>query len=188
SCDRAELISESRYEDCHRLCTGLGLVLVGVYVCLGTFRATLIPAVVIPVSLLASFIVVQPLGYSINVLMLLGLVLAIGMIVDDAIIVLENIYRRIEDGQPPLLAALDGSREIGFAVIATTTVLVSVFVPISFMQGNIGRLFSEFGISVAAAVAFSSLIALTLTPMMTSQMFNAERERGRLARWMDDLF
>src|SRR5690606_10286093 len=118
---------------------------------------------------------------SVNVLMLLGLVLAIGLIVDDAIVVLENIYRRIEEGQKPLLAALDGAKEIGFAVIATTTVLISVFLPISFMQGNIGRLFGEFGISVAAAIAFSSLIALTLTPMMTSQLFSGERERGRFA-------
>ncbi|HEX7031077.1 MAG TPA: efflux RND transporter permease subunit [Gammaproteobacteria bacterium] len=186
--DRAEFINESINEVFIALGVSLVLVLVVIYAFLGTLRATLIPAVVIPVSLLASFIIVQPLGYSINVLMLLGLVLAIGLIVDDAIIVLENIYRRIEEGQPPLLAALDGSREIGFAVIATTTVLVSVFVPISFMQGNIGRLFSEFGISVAAAVAFSCLVALTLTPMMTSQLFKAESERGRFAAWLDGLF
>src|SRR5690606_3414115 len=163
----------------------LGLVLIVIYLFLGTARATLIPAVVIPVSLLASFIIVQPLGYSVNVLMLLGLVLAIGIIVDDAIVVLENIYRRIEDGQPPLLAAVDGSKEIAFAVIATTGVLISVFLPISFMQGNIGRLFSEFGVSVAAAIFFSSIVALTLTPMMTSQLFTRMRERGRLAAWVD---
>ncbi|HEX7046299.1 MAG TPA: efflux RND transporter permease subunit [Gammaproteobacteria bacterium] len=186
--DRAEFINESINEVFIALGVSLLLVLIVIYLFLGTVRATLIPAVVIPVSLLASFIIVQPLGYSINVLMLLGLVLAIGLIVDDAIIVLENIYRRIEEGQPPLLAAIDGSKEIGFAVIATTTVLVSVFVPISFMQGNIGRLFSEFGISVAAAVGFSSLIALTLTPMMTSQLFKVGRERGRFARWTDNLF
>ena len=183
--DRAEFINQSLYEVFHALFMALGLVLVVIYVFLGTFRATLIPAVVVPVSLLASFIIVQPLGYSVNVLMLLGLVLAIGIIVDDAIIVLENIYRRIEEGQPPLLAAIDGSREIGFAVIATTTVLVSVFLPISFMQGNIGRLFGEFGISVAAAIGFSSLIALTLTPMMTSQLFTRMRKRGRFAAWID---
>ena len=94
------------------------------------------------------------MGYTINILTLLGLVLAIGLVVDDAIVVLENIYRRIEEGQKPLLAALDGSREIGFAVIATTLVLVAVFVPLSFIEGDIGRLFREFGITLAAAVLF----------------------------------
>lgn len=186
--DRAEFINESIKEVFYALGFALLLVLIVIYAFLGTMRATLIPAVVIPVSLLASFIIVQPLGYSVNVLMLLGLVLAIGLIVDDAIVVLENIYRRIEEGQPPLLAALDGSKEIGFAVIATTSVLIAVFLPISFMQGNIGRLFGEFGVSVAAAVGFSSLIALTLTPMMTSQLFSSERTRGRFASWVDRSF
>lgn len=186
--DRAEFINESITEVFIALGFALALVLFVIYAFLGTVRATLIPAVVIPVSLLASFIVVQPLGFSVNVLMLLGLVLAIGLIVDDAIVVLENIYRRIEEGQPPLLAAIDGSKEIGFAVVATTAVLIAVFVPISFMQGNIGRLFSEFGLSVAAAVGFSSLVALTLTPMMTSQLFKGERKRGRFATWVDTSF
>ena len=130
-------------------------MLVVIYAFLGNLRATLIPAVTIPVSIIAAFIVMAALGYSINILTLLGLVLAIGLVVDDAIVVLENIHRRIEDGEPPLLAAVDGSREIGFAVIATTLVLVAVFVPISFLQGNIGRLFREFGITLAAAVACS---------------------------------
>lgn len=186
--DRAEFINESITEVFYALGFALLLVLVVIYAFLGTLRATLIPAVVIPVSLLASFIIVQPLGFSVNVLMLLGLVLAIGLIVDDAIVVLENIYRRIEEGQPPLLAAIDGSKEIGFAVIATTTVLVSVFIPISFMQGNVGRLFGEFGLSVAAAVAFSSLIALTLTPMMTSQLFKTHQKRAGFANWIDKTF
>ncbi len=186
--DRAEFINESITEVFHALGFALVLVLIVIYAFLGTLRATLIPAVVIPVSLLASFIVVQPMGFSINVLMLLGLVLAIGLIVDDAIVVLENIYRRIEEGQPPLLAAIDGSKEIAFAVIATTAVLVSVFLPISFMQGNIGQLFGEFGISIAAAVAFSSIIALTLTPMMTSQLFKGPSKRSGFAHRVDVLF
>ena len=107
--------------------------------------------------------------------------LAIGLVVDDAIVVLENIYRRMENGEPPLLAAVDGTREIGFAVIATTMVLVAVFLPISFLQGNVGRLFREFGFTIAAAVAFSSLIALTLTPMMTSKLFAGGAHRSRMA-------
>lgn len=186
--DRAEFINESIKEVFYALGFALLLVLIVIYAFLGTLRATLIPAVVIPVSLLASFIVVQPMGFSVNVLMLLGLVLAIGLIVDDAIVVLENIYRRIEHGQPPLLAALDGSKEIAFAVIATTTVLISVFIPISFMQGNIGRLFGEFGISVASAVGFSSLVALTLTPMMSSQLFKGPSSRSGFAHWIDQAF
>ena len=186
--DRAEFINESIQEVFYALGFALLLVLIVIYAFLGTLRATLIPAVVIPVSLFASFIIVQPMGFSVNVLMLLGLVLAIGLIVDDAIVVLENIYRRIERGQPPLLAALDGSKEIAFAVIATTTVLISVFLPISFMEGNIGRLFGEFGISIAAAVGFSSLIALTLTPMMSSQLFKGPSDRSGFAHWVDNGF
>jgi len=186
--DRAEFINESINEVFLALGFALALVLIVIYAFLGTLRATLIPAVVIPVSLLASFLIVQPLGFSINVLMLLGLVLAIGLIVDDAIVVLENIYRRIENGQTPLLAALDGSKEIAFAVVATTMVLISVFVPISFMQGNVGRLFGEFGLSVAAAIGFSSLIALTLTPMMTSKLFKGPSKRSGFAHRVDTLF
>jgi len=148
----------------------LVLVLIVIQVFLGSLRVTLVPAVVVPVSIIATFMVMAALDYTINTLTLLGLVLAIGLVVDDAIVVLENIHRRIEGGEPPLLAAVDGTREIGFAVIATTLVLVAVFVPLSFIQGDIGRLFGEFGITLAAAVIFSSLVALTLTPMMCSKL------------------
>jgi multidrug efflux pump len=151
-------------------------------------RATLIPAVTIPISIIATFSVMALMGYSINVLTLLGLVLAIGLVVDDAIIVLENIVRRIEKGEPVLLAAINGSREIGFAVIATTLVLVAVFLPVSFMPGNIGRLFAEFGISLAAAVVFSSLVALTLVPMLTTKLFATGMHRGRVTRAVDRAF
>ncbi len=113
-------------------------------------------------------------------LTLLGLVLAIGLVVDDAIVVLENIFRRIEAGQKPLLAAIDGSNEIGFAVIATTLVLVAVFVPLSFIEGDVGRLFREFGITLAAAVLFSSLVALTLTPMLSSKLLKGKELRTGL--------
>src|SRR5690606_40396934 len=124
---------------------------------LGTRRASLIPPAPIPVSIRAAVVVVSALGSSINTLPLLGAVLAIGLVVDDAIVVLEHIVRRIELNEPPLLAAINGSREIGFAVVATTMVLVAVFLPISYLQGNVGRLFSEFGVSIAAAVVFSAL-------------------------------
>jgi len=136
--------------------------------------------------------VMSALGFTINTLTLLGLVLAIGLVVDDAIVVLENIYRRIEAGRPPLLAALEGSKEIGFAVVATTLVLVAVFVPLSFIQGDIGRLFGEFGITLAAAVMFSSFVALTLSPMMSSKLLRAHADatvsRRGLASRVDAAF
>ncbi|MEX0900790.1 MAG: efflux RND transporter permease subunit [Gammaproteobacteria bacterium] len=186
--DRAQFINASITEVFRALGIALVLVLVVIYCFLGTVRATLIPAVVVPVSLIAAFTVMAALGFSINVLLLLGLVLAIGLVVDDAIIVLENIYRRIEEGQTPLLASIDGAREIGFAVIATTLVLVSVFLPVSFIPGNLGRLFGEFGIALAAAVAFSSIVALTLTPMMCSKIFTGASNRRWFARKIDQFF
>ncbi len=165
------------------------LVLTVIYAFIGTIRATVIPAITIPISIISAFIVMASLGFSINTLTLLGLVLAIGLVVDDAIVVLENIVRRIEGKEPTLLAAINGSHEIGFAVIATTLVLVAVILPVSFMPGNIGLIFGEFGISLAAAVIFSSLIALTLVPMLTSKLFGDNRlHRGLVARALDGFF
>jgi multidrug efflux pump len=186
--DFSVFVLESMKEVIRALGIALVLVLVVIYLFLGTLRATLIPAVTIPVSIVAACIVMVFAGFSINVLTLLGAVLAIGLVVDDAIVVLENIVRRIELGEPPLLAAVDGSREIGFAVVATTLVLVAVFLPISYVPGNVGRLFSEFGISLAAAVAFSSIVALTLVPMMTSVLFRKGIKRGAMARGVDRFF
>jgi len=186
--DRAEFIEASMREVYRALFFAIALVLVVIYLFLGSLRVTLIPALVVPVSVVATFIVMAAMGYTINILTLLGLVLAIGLVVDDAIVVLENIYRRIEDGQRPLLAALEGSNEIGFAVVATTLVLVAVFVPLSFIGGDIGRLFREFGITLAAAVLFSSLVALTLTPMLCSKMLHRKSLGSGLTRRVDSLF
>ncbi|MDH3198800.1 MAG: efflux RND transporter permease subunit, partial [Candidatus Krumholzibacteria bacterium] len=186
--DRAEFIEASMHEVVKALIFAITLVLIVIYLFLGNVRATLVPAVVVPVSVLATFFVMARLGYTINILTLLGLVLAIGLVVDDAIIVLENIYRRIERGGQPLLSALEGAKEIGFAVIATTLVLISVFVPLSFLQGDIGRLFREFGITLAAAVCFSSLVALTLSPMMSSKLFRGDETRAGLAHHVDVFF
>jgi multidrug efflux pump len=186
--DRSVFIEESMKEVVTALVISILLVLAVIYLFLGNVRATLIPAVTIPVSIIASFLVMASFGFSINVLTLLGLVLAIGLVVDDAIVVLENIYRRMEKGEPALIAAVDGSREIGFAVIATTLVLVAVFVPISFLQGSVGKLFQEFGITVAAAVLFSSLVALTLTPMMASKLLAGGATRSRLSNAVDAFF
>ena len=186
--DRAEFIEASMNEVYKALAVSLALVLIIIYIFLGSMVATLIPAVVVPVSIIATFTVMAAMGYTINVLTLLGLVLAIGLVVDDAIVVLENIYRRIEDGQKPLLAAIDGSKEIGFAVIATTLVLVAVFVPLSFIEGDVGRLFREFGITLAAAVLFSSLVALTLTPMLSSKLLRGRQLRRGPAVLVDRFF
>ena len=182
SFDRSVFIRKSIEEVFIAIGIALALVVAVIFVFLRSAPATLIPAVAIPISVIASFTVLAALGFSINVLTLLALVLAIGLVVDDAIIVLENIHRRIEAGEPPLLAATRGARQIAFAVIATTVVLVAVFVPISFMEGSTGRLFREFGIAVAVAVMFSSLVALTLTPMMCSKLLRPPAQAGALWR------
>ena len=147
-----------------------GLVVLVIFLFLGSVRATIVPAVTVPVSLIATFIVLYALGFTINLLTLLALVLAIGLVVDDAIVVLENIHRRMDEGETPLVAAFNGTRQVGFAVVATTLVLVAVFVPIAFLQGDVGRLFSEFALTMAAAVAFSSVVALSLSPMLASKI------------------
>ncbi|HEY6644718.1 efflux RND transporter permease subunit [Povalibacter sp.] len=186
--DNSLFVEASINEVVHTLVVALILVLVVIYAFMGTWRATLIPAITIPVSIISAAIVMALAGFSINVLTLLGAVLAIGLVVDDAIVVLENIMRRIEEGESPLLAAVDGSREIAFAVIATTLVLVAVFLPISFLPGNLGRLFGEFGITIAAAVAFSALISLTLVPMMASKFFAKGIVRSRTTLVVERFF
>jgi multidrug efflux pump len=186
--DNSLYVRDSIHEVAVTMGIALSLVLIVIFAFLGTLRATLIPAVTIPVSMISACIIMSFLGFSLNLLTLLGAVLAIGLVVDDAIVVMENIVRRIEQGEPALIAALDGSREIAFAVIATTLVLIAVFLPISFIPGNVGRLFGEFGISVAAAIFFSSLVALTLTPMMASKLFANGIRRGRLSHWVDSAF
>ena len=164
-------------------------VLIVIYAFLGTLRTTIIPAITIPVSVIAAFMFVYALGYSLNVITLLGIVLAIGLVVDDSIVVLENIHRRAELDEPPIVAAIRGSSEIGFAVIATTLTLVAVFVPLSFLPGDNGRLFREFGLTVAAAVLFSAVIALTLTPMMASRLPpEREMKHSRFAIMVEQFF
>ncbi len=186
--DRSVFIEASMKEVLEALGIAMALVVGVIFVFFGNVRATLIPAVTIPVSIVAAFIVMAALGFSVNTLTLLGLVLAIGLVVDDAIVVLENIYRRMERGEPALIASVDGSREIGFAVIATTMVLVAVFLPMSFLEGNVGKLFREFGFTIAAAVAFSSLVALTLTPMMASKLFAGGAHRSRTTEAVERFF
>ena len=164
------------------------LVVMVIYLFLGNVRAMLVPAVTVPVSLTATFIVLAAFGYTVNLLTLLALVLAIGLVVDDAIVVIENIHRRIELGESRMVAAFRGTRQVGFAVLATTAVLVSVFVPITFMEGDVGRLFSEFAIAISAAVIFSSFAALTLAPMMASKLLDPGERPSRFTRMMDRKF
>ncbi len=165
------------------------LVILVIYLFLGSIRATLVPAVTVPVSLIATSLVLMVLDYSINMLTLLAMVLAIGLVVDDAIVVLENIHRRMHKyGESALVAAFTGTRQVAFAVIATTIVLVSVFVPIAFLQGNVGRLFSEFAITMAAAVAFSSFVALSLSPMLASKVLRTSDKDNLVTRFVDKSF
>lgn len=186
--DASIYIEQAILEVYKTLMVATGLVVLVIYLFLGSFRAMLVPAITVPVSLTAAFIVLWTMGFSVNLLTLLALVLSIGLVVDDAIVVLENVYRRVEAGEPPLLAAYRGARQVGFAVIATTLVLVAVFVPIAFMEGNLGRLFSEFSLAIAGAVCFSSLVALTLVPMAASKLLRPAKERAGPAALVDQAF
>src|SRR5262245_39697073 len=169
---------------------GITTVLVGlvIFVFLGSIRATLIPLVTIPVCLIATFSVLSLFGYSINLVTLLALALSIGLVVDDAIVVLENTHRRIEDGEAPLLAAFNGTRQVSFAVIATTVVLVSVFAPVAFLRDSIGRVFAELAVTIAAAVIFSAVLALSLSPMMCSKLLRASTKESKLTHALDKAF
>lgn len=166
---------------------GISLALVALvnFIFLGTWRAALIPSIVAPICILSTFIVLAPLGFSLNLLTLLALVLAIGLVVDDAIVVVENIQRRVDDGEPPIVAAQRGARQVFFAVVATTIVLISVFAPLMFLPGYIGRLFVELAVAIAAAVAFSALLALSLSPMLASKLLRPAHGEGFIARHVD---
>jgi len=163
------------------------LVILVIFLFLGSIRATIIPAVTVPICLLATCAVMWMLGLSINLLTLLAFVLAIGLVVDDAIVVLENVYHRIEHGEDPLVASYVGTRQVGFAIISTTLVVCAVFVPIMFLAGQTGLLFRELAIAMIAAIAFSGFISLTLAPMLCSKLLK-KTERGRLTKWIDDRF
>ena len=158
----------------------IALVIVVIYLFLGNARSALIPAVTIPVCLVTAFVALWAFGFSINLLTLLALVLCIGLVVDDAIVVLENVQRRADLGEPPLVAARRGTAQVAFAVIATTVVLVAVFLPVGFMEGNTGRLFRELSVALASAVAISCFVALTLTPMMCSKLIRPHAGAARI--------
>ncbi len=163
----------------------IGLVALVIFVFLRTVRASIIPIVTIPVSLIGAFALMSLAGFSINTLTLLALVLAIGLVVDDAIVMLENIYRHIEDGMAPFAAAIKGAREIGFAIVAMTLTLAAVYAPLAFTPGRTGRLFVEFALALAGAVIVSGFVALTLSPMMCSLLLKHNPNPGRFDRTME---
>ena len=176
--DESIFIRASIREVLITLAIAVVLVILVIWLFLGSLRATLIPAVTIPVSVIGAFAGLALLDFSLNVLTLLALILAIGLVVDDAIVMLENIQRRMDEGEKPLVAAYLGARQVAFAIVATTLTLVAVFVPISFMGGDVGRLFSEFGFTLAAAVVVSSVVALSLAPMLCSRWLRAHNRQG----------
>ena len=173
--DQSKFVNESISEIRFALTVSMILVILIIYYFLSSKTATIIPAVTIPISLIGTFFIIYIFGYSLNVLTFLALVLAIGLIVDDSIVVMENIKRRIENGEDNYTASINGAKQITFVVIATTLVLVSVFLPLSFMGGKTGRLFIEFGVVLSFAVIISSFIALTLTPMMCSKLLENDK-------------
>ena len=182
--DDTVFIKESIREVWRTLAVAATFVVLVIYLFLGSARAAVIPAAVVPVCLIGTFAILAAFGFSINILTLLALVLTIGLVVDDSIVVLENIQRRVDLGEPPQLASLRGGRQVFFAVIATTATLVAVFVPLIFLPGLIGRIFTELAVTITGAVVLSSLVALTLSPMMTSKLLKPSREARGPARWV----
>ena len=186
--DNSVFIKASIHEVRDTIIIAFGLVVVIIFLFLRDWRSTLIPVVAIPVSLIGIFFVMYLLGFSINVLTLLAIVLAIGLVVDDAIVVLENIFSRVEQGESPMEAAQKGAAEIFFAVVSTTIVLAAVFLPVLFLTGITGRLFREFGIVVAGSVLISAFVSLTLTPMMCSRLLRGGGQHSRFYRWSEPFF
>ncbi len=186
--DNTEYIRSSIKEVKNTIYIAFLLVVIIIYFFLRSWRATIIPIMVIPVSLIGSFFIMYLAGFSINVLTLLAIVLAIGIVVDDAIVVMENIYVKVEQGMNPVEAGLQGSREIYFAIISTTITLISVFFPIVFLEGITGRLFREFSIVMAGAVGISAFLALSLTPMVSTKILRREKTHSWFYRKTEKFF
>ncbi len=181
--DESDYVKKSIIEVWETLLIAFALVVFTIFIFLQNLRSTFVPAVAIPVSIISTFGVLYAIGYSINIVTMLGLVLAIGLVVDDAIIVLENIYRHIEDGMEPRAAAVKGMKEIGFVVIATTVTLVCVFMPMAFQTSITGRLFIEFAVAISASVLISAFVALTLTPTLSARILKPHAS-GRSSKGM----
>lgn len=186
--DASLFVSSSIHEVINSLMEAFLIVTVVIFIFLGSIRSVIIPLVAIPLSIIGAFLMMLMLGYSINLLTLLALVLAIGLVVDDAIIVVENVQRHIEEGQTKFKAALLGARELSGPIIAITVVLIAVYAPIGFMGGLTGALFTEFAFTLAGAVTISAVIALTLSPMMCSKLLKIEQSKGRFMTYIDNKF
>src|SRR6185437_15168266 len=186
--DSTRFIQASIDEVKSTLIEAVGIVVVVIFLFLGTFRSVLIPIVTIPLSLVGAGIIMAALGFSLNLLTLLAMVLAIGLVVDDAIVVVENVYRHIEQGRTPAQAALIGAREIAGPVISMTLTLAAVYAPIGFLGGVTGTLFREFAFTLAGAVIISGVVAVTLSPMMCSLLLSRTMTQGRFARIIDGTF
>ncbi|MES2586312.1 MAG: efflux RND transporter permease subunit [Pseudomonadota bacterium] len=186
--DSTKFITTSIDEVVATLLEALLIVTVVIYLFLGSARAVAVPVIAMPLSLIGTFFLMQILGYSINLLTLLALVLAIGLVVDDAIIVVENVDRHMKEGKSPLEASLIAARELGGPILAMTIVLIAVYIPIGFQGGLTGALFTEFAFTLASAVAVSGLIALTLSPMMCSRIFTEEQEASEFVQKIDRIF
>jgi multidrug efflux pump len=186
--DSTDFINTSISEVVKTLVEALLIVTVVIYLFLGSFRAVIVPVIAMPLSLVGTFFLMLALGYSINLLTLLALVLAIGLVVDDAIIVVENVDRHMKEGMSPMDAAFTAARELGSPILAMTVVLIAVYVPIGFQGGLTGALFTEFAFTLASAVAVSGIVALTLSPMMSSRFFKAEQDQGRFVKLIDRVF
>ena len=186
--DQSKYIRRSIEDVQVSLWLGAVLAVLIIFVFLRSMRSTLISAVSLPVSVIATFACIQLFGFTLNMMTMLGLSLSIGILIDDAIVVLENIYRRMEEGEAPMKASLEGSSEIGLAVMATTLSIVAVFVPVAFMKGIIGKFFYEFGITVTVAVLVSLFVSLTLTPMMTSRFLSYRKKHGKLYLFLEKGF
>ena len=188
SFDSSVFVAGALKEVVSTLFIAIVLVVVVIFLFLGNIRSTLVPAVTVPVAVIGTFIALAIFGFTLNILTLLALVLAIGLVVDDAIIVLENAHRRmLMHDETPLVAAFRGTHQVGFAIIATTLVLIAVFVPLGFLQGDVGRLFSEFAMTLAAAVALSSLVALSLAPMLCSKVLSRRMHESRISHAVHSL-
>jgi len=183
--DNSVFIDRSVNNVYHTIAEAIVLVALVIFVFLRTLRASIIPIVTIPVSLIGTFAMMALAGFTINTLTLLALVLAIGLVVDDAIVMLENIFRHIEEGMDPFSAGIKGAREIGFAVVTMTATLVAVYAPLAFTPGRTGRLFVEFALALAGAVVVSGFVALTLTPMMCTQLLKHNPKPNRFDRYME---
>ena len=186
--DASQFIEDSIDEVFTTLVEAVAIVLVVIFLSLGSLRAALVPAVTVPLSLIGGAFLMLAMGFSINLLTMLAMVLAIGLVVDDAIVMVENIHRHIEDGQPRMQAALQGARELGLPVIAMTTTLIAVYAPIGFMGGLVGTLFTEFAFSLAGAVLVSGIVALTLSPMMSSKFLKDAGHPGRFELAVEHFF